>query len=65
VSYVVFRHPNGAFDVSQQCWIPEVLNEVRATYGSRADSKIEQLVGTTGKARTYAILDGLSADARR
>jgi len=59
VQYVVFRHADGTHDFAQQCFMSDVQASIEAAYGSEADAKLEQLIGTTGTARTQKLFSRL------
>jgi hypothetical protein len=59
VQYIVFRHADGTHDFAQQCFMNEVQTSIEAAYGSQADAKLEELIGTTGRAETQRLLSRL------
>ena len=59
VQYVVFRHPDGSHDFAEQCWMGDIQASIEAAYGDRAAAKLDQLIGTTGRARVRRLLSRL------
>jgi hypothetical protein len=59
VQYIVFRHPDGSHDFAEQCWMSEIQASIEAAYGDKAAAKLDQLIGTTGRARTRRLFSRL------
>lgn len=59
VQYIVFRHADGTHDFAQQCFMSDVQASIEAAYGSEADAKLDQLIGTTGAAQTKKLFSRL------